>query len=117
MAPPGVTLDSGVLLALQKRDRTAATFIRRSIDRKVALTVPTIVIAQTWRGSNPILATLLKSGVPATDNNYDFISQIDGQTNTLNIELPELVAAGLPAEPRSTRGSAKLRMVNTRSER
>jgi large repetitive protein len=35
---------------------------------------------------------LLKSGATATDSSYDFISQLDGQTNTLNIEVPELAA-------------------------
>lgn len=50
-------------------------------------------IALTVSGSATAFShILLKSGVTASDSNYDFISQLDGQTNTLNIEVPELVA-------------------------
>ncbi|MGZ5567011.1 MAG: hypothetical protein ACXWKG_08365, partial [Limisphaerales bacterium] len=50
-------------------------------------------IALTVGGSATAFShLLLKSGQAATDNSYDFISQLDGQTNTLNIEIPELLA-------------------------
>ena len=62
-------------------------------DFSIQVGAGTTNIALTVGGSATTFShLLLKSGVPANDSNYDFISQLDGQTNTLNIELPELTA-------------------------
>jgi len=37
---------------------------------------------------------LLKLGAPPSDTDFDFIAALDGQTNAINLELPELQAGG-----------------------
>lgn len=47
----GLTLDTGALIALDRNDREAWAFLRRSVDRGEVPSVPTVVVAQAWRGS------------------------------------------------------------------
>lgn len=47
----GLTLDTGALIALDRNDRAAWAFLRRSVDRDEVPVVPTVVVAQAWRGS------------------------------------------------------------------
>lgn len=47
---PAATLDTGALIALERGDRRMSTLIRVALDDKLALTVPTPVLTEWWRG-------------------------------------------------------------------
>jgi predicted nucleic acid-binding protein len=46
----GLTLDSGALIAVERADRRAMAHLKEALQRGAELTVPTVVIAETWRG-------------------------------------------------------------------
>lgn len=47
----GITFDTGALIALDRNNREVWAFLRRSVERGEVPTVPTVVVAQAWRGS------------------------------------------------------------------
>ena len=50
MAVSGLTFDTGVLVALERRKQRAWTIYREARDSKVPITIPTAVLAEWWRG-------------------------------------------------------------------
>ena len=46
----GLTLDSGALIAFERNDRRLVTFLKEAITAGADLVVPTVVVAETWRG-------------------------------------------------------------------
>jgi hypothetical protein len=58
---PGLTLDSGALIAAEKQDRRFWVLWAAAMKRAARVTVPSAVVAQTWRGNSPIIARLLIS--------------------------------------------------------
>jgi predicted nucleic acid-binding protein len=50
MTTSGLTFDTGMLIALQRRSQRAWHVYREARNRKVPITVPTVVIAEWWRG-------------------------------------------------------------------
>ncbi len=56
--PPGLTLDSGALLAVEALDRRVVTLIQRALDKKRRIVIPAGVLAQVWRGAGPRQARL-----------------------------------------------------------
>src|SRR5688572_16501228 len=50
MIAAGLTFDTGVLIALERKKQRAWHIYREAILRKVRVTVPTVVIAEWWRG-------------------------------------------------------------------
>ena len=59
----GLTLDSGALIALEKKKRIVWAFLKEALFRQVPVTIPSIVLAQTWRKSPPRLAQVLKGAL------------------------------------------------------
>jgi predicted nucleic acid-binding protein len=58
----GLTLDSGALIALERGDKTVRAWLDDAFRRGQPPTVPTVTIAETWRGSTSArIARLLKS--------------------------------------------------------
>lgn len=56
----GVTYDAGALLAADRNDRLLVALHRRTLQRRIAPTVPAPVLAQAWRGGpQPSLSWLL----------------------------------------------------------
>jgi hypothetical protein len=51
--PPGLTLDSGALLAFEARDRRMDVLVQRAKDLGRLMVIPTGVLAQVWRGRGP----------------------------------------------------------------
>ncbi len=49
-APPGLTLDTGALLALERGDSRVRALLRTATSHELAIAVPAGVIAQAWRG-------------------------------------------------------------------
>ena len=50
MSGSGLTFDTGMLIALERRTQRAWLVYREAMTRKVPITVPTAVIAEWWRG-------------------------------------------------------------------
>jgi predicted nucleic acid-binding protein len=46
----GLTLDTGALIAIEKGDARVAGLVRRVIAEGLTVSVPTVVVAQAWRG-------------------------------------------------------------------
>jgi hypothetical protein len=55
----GLTLDSGALIAAEKRERAFYALWKEALDRRVRVTLPAAVLAQVWRGNSPLIASLL----------------------------------------------------------
>jgi hypothetical protein len=57
---PGVTYDTGALIAAERNDRRMWSLHRRALERQVVPTVPAGVLAQAWRGGpQPQMSRLL----------------------------------------------------------
>lgn len=57
----GLTYDSGALIAAERSDRRLWALHRRAIERGFLPIVPTVVLAQVWRGGpQPLLSRLLR---------------------------------------------------------
>jgi len=50
MTTPGLTFDTGMLIALERRKHRAWLVYREAMKHKVPITVPSAVIAEWWRG-------------------------------------------------------------------
>jgi len=46
----GLTLDSGALIAFERSDRGLVAHLKEAQQRGCPLTVPTVVVAEAWRG-------------------------------------------------------------------
>lgn len=46
----GLTLDTGALLALERGNTRVRALLRRALEHGIALAVPAVVVAQSWRG-------------------------------------------------------------------
>jgi predicted nucleic acid-binding protein len=55
----GLTLDTGALVALERRDSRALSFVQAARQRREPITVPTAVIVEWWRGQHGPTARLL----------------------------------------------------------
>ena len=55
----GFTLDTGALVALERRDRRASMLVQSARDRAARVTVPTAVIIEWWHGQRGPTARLL----------------------------------------------------------
>lgn len=56
--PPGLTFDSGALLAFEARDRRIDVLVQRAKDLGRPMVIPAGVLAQVWRGRGPRQARL-----------------------------------------------------------
>ena len=56
----GLTLDSGALIAAEKGERKFWALWKEALERGAPVTVPTVVVAQVWRGTSPVVARILK---------------------------------------------------------
>jgi hypothetical protein len=56
MALAGLTFDAGVLIAADKNDRRFWALWKRATQAQLRMRVPTVVLAQAWRGHSPLIA-------------------------------------------------------------
>ncbi len=64
MSPlPGLTLDAGALIAFERGTARANAIFERAIEREVTITVPSVVLAQVWRGRHRRWIDELRSAV------------------------------------------------------
>jgi len=57
----GLTLDSGALIAAEKQSERFWKVWAVAVKRSAHVTIPTVVLAQAWRGNSPIIARLLQA--------------------------------------------------------
>src|SRR5437667_12824125 len=60
MSRGGLTFDTGAIIAAEKNSRRFWTIWKEARDRETIITVPVVVLAQAWRGKNPLVARALK---------------------------------------------------------
>jgi hypothetical protein len=60
----GLTFDAGALIAIEKGSRAIMTLVKTAAHAGRSITVPSAVLAQTWRGNSPLVAQALKSCAP-----------------------------------------------------
>lgn len=46
----GITFDAGALIALERRGQRARKILERATEQRVRITVPSVVVAEWWRG-------------------------------------------------------------------
>lgn len=61
MSAQGVTFDTGMLIALERRKQRAWLVYRRIVERMAPITIPTPVMGEWWRGRNDIRDALAAS--------------------------------------------------------
>lgn len=59
MISQGVTFDTGMLVALERRKPRAWTSFRRIQERGARVTVPTVVVGEWWRGRTDLREAIL----------------------------------------------------------
>jgi predicted nucleic acid-binding protein len=57
----GVTFDTGVLIAIERRGQRALQLHERLGERGIPIHVPWVVVAEWWRGRSDVRETLLRS--------------------------------------------------------
>ena len=100
-APPGLTFDSGALLAFEDRDRRLAVLVQRAKDLGRSIVIPAGVLAQVWRGRGPrqarLAALLSGSKVSVQDltaNRAKMVGQLCGRSGTSDaVDASVVVAA------------------------
>ena len=58
-----ITLDTGALIAMERRDRTMLAFMTSALARGVRITGPSAVVAEWWRGQRGQTARILDAVV------------------------------------------------------
>ncbi|MBP9205349.1 MAG: hypothetical protein KBG28_15370 [Kofleriaceae bacterium] len=78
---PGLTLDAGALIAVERADRAMLVLLARALERALPLTVPAGVVAQVWRdGRRQVrLARLLSSRQVTIEPLTDPLARAAGQ--------------------------------------
>jgi predicted nucleic acid-binding protein len=54
MTASGLTFDTGMLIALERRHQRAWHIYRTAMNSRVPITVPTVVVAEWWRGRTDV---------------------------------------------------------------
>ena len=57
----GITFDTGMLVALERRKQPAWEVYKRAHERQVPITVPTVVIGEWWQGRTDLRETIRMS--------------------------------------------------------
>lgn len=92
----GVTLDAGVLIAIDRGDRRAIKLIEVVRQQNRELVVPTVAFAQAWRSSrNAMLARFLRTCVidDLTEDVARLAGELCGRAGTHDIVDAAIVAS------------------------
>jgi PIN domain nuclease of toxin-antitoxin system len=91
VSAPGLILDAGALIAVERADRRVALLLHRAVVRGVPLVVPAGVVGQVWRDGQrqARLARLLGARevevVPLDDDAARAAGQLCGATGTRDV--------------------------------
>lgn len=89
--PAGATLDSGALIAFERRRREVVALVAGALERQARLAVPAGVVAQVWRDGSgqALLARLLASPVveivALDDHAARAVGQLLGASGTVDV--------------------------------
>ncbi len=100
-----IIFDSGALIAAERNDSRLATLIHAAIATRTPILIPTVVLAETWRGANthPRIARALKvaSGEPALTSalarEVGALMAVAGGIGIVDATVTALAAAHVPA--------------------
>jgi hypothetical protein len=59
MGRPGITLDTGALIAFERRGKRITAVINRALEDDLVITVPAAVLVEWWRGQPSRIAKVL----------------------------------------------------------
>jgi hypothetical protein len=102
----GLTLDTGALIAAERRSDVFRAVWQEAVRRHAAITIPVPVFAQAWRGHNPLIDRLLPACVlePMTEPMARSIMaaswrQLDAATSSTRWSSSAPPPAGTPLSP------------------
>jgi predicted nucleic acid-binding protein len=80
----GLTFDTGALIALERRSQRMRDVLRRSVERRLKVTVSTAVLAEWWRGAGRDRREILQSVdiEPLTEHLAKLAGEAIGDTPT-----------------------------------
>lgn len=78
-ARPGITFDTGALIALERKDKRMREVYVRARDRRVTITVPAVVLIEWWRGARGQLQLMAPLVVEPTSQR---IAKVAGEALT-----------------------------------
>jgi hypothetical protein len=83
----GLTLDTGALIAAERRSDVFRATWQEAVRRHAAITIPVPVFAQAWRGHNPLIDRLLPACVfePMTEDMARSIGRLLATAGTSDI--------------------------------
>jgi len=83
----GLTLDTGALIAAEKRSPLFFGIVKRSLERRSVLTVPITVLAQAWRSGAVMVARAVNACAvePLTTRRAKAIGNLLGKSRTVDI--------------------------------
>ncbi len=95
-------MDTGALIAMERKNRRMAAVWRAAVARGIPITVPSVVVAEWWRGQAGPLARLLEStSVEAMDESL--ARRVGASLALLAHKRPSLVDAAVVVSA-ATRG-------------
>ena len=59
----GITLDTGALIAIERRRDRVLRLLRAAAERRMPVTVPAVVVAEWWRGRTDRRVDILAAGI------------------------------------------------------
>jgi hypothetical protein len=91
-ATRGVTFDTGMLVALERRNASALALLRACMESRAVITIPSGVVAEWWRGTN---RTLLECGTlePLTPELAQRAGELLAQTGKSNAVDATVIAS------------------------
>ena len=83
----GLTLDAGALIAAERRSEIFRATWQEAIWRRAVITIPAPVLAQAWRGRNPMIDRLLPACVvePLTEEGARSIGRLLADSGTSDV--------------------------------
>jgi predicted nucleic acid-binding protein len=100
-----IVFDAGALIAAERNDSRLATLIHAALKTRTPILIPTVVIAETWRGSktHPRIASALKVATAEPELSSALAREVGaliaaaGSIGIVDATVTALAAAHLPA--------------------
>lgn len=94
----GLTLDTGALIAAERRSEIFRAAWQEAVRRRAVITIPAPVLAQAWRGRNPMIDRLLPACIvePMTEEDARSIGRLLANAGTSDV-IDAMVVAGASA--------------------
>ena len=99
----GLTFDTGALISLERRRKRMAEVVAAARIMRVRITVPTVVVAEWWRGQKAPLARILEGVVlePLDDRTARLAGEALARTGLSNAIDAVVMASAAQRSPRA----------------